>query len=153
MISMNRMIPALVLGLAVSTTPLHAKPGATLVEERFKASLNEMVQKVHAVEEPAAKRQALIGWTERLDNGLERILDMESLDARDRAGLSALRTRFHAYRDELGGKGGLARVEDADLDGFAAFMQQDLEQAPIGGGVYISAGTLIIILLLIILLT
>lgn len=147
------MISALALGLAVSMAPIHAKPGANLVEERFKASLNEMVQKVHAVEESATKRRAMIDWTMRLENGLEQVLGRESLDAGDRAALAALRNRFHAYRDELGGQGGLTRIEDANLDGFASYMQQDMEQAPVGGGIYISAGTLVIILLLIILLT
>ena len=158
MIKLNRIFSALILGLAVATVPLQAKDGATFVEERFKSALNDMVQKVHATQDPAAKRQVLVAWTVRLDNGLEQVMRMESLDAGDRAGLASMRTRFQGYRAELEGRSasgqdGLARVDDAQLDAFAAYMQQDTEQAPIGGGVYISAGTLIIILLLIILLT
>lgn len=153
MVKMNNIIAGMIFGLAVSTAPLQAKSGATLLEERFKSALNEMVQKVHATEDPAAKRQTLVAWSVRMDNGLEKVLSLESLDAGDRAGLASLRSRFQSFHAELEGQGGLARVDDSDLDGFADYMQQDIEQAPVSGGVYLSAGTLIIILLLIILLT
>jgi hypothetical protein len=132
---------------------LEARPGATVLEERFKSALNGMVQEVRAAEGAAAKREALDEFTGRLDLGLEKILGQGGLEAADRARLAAIKNRFARYRSELQGTEGLARVEDNSLDAFAGYIQQDLEQAPVGGGVYISGGALIIILLLLLILT
>lgn len=149
----NRLIPALALSAAAVAAPLEARPGATALEEQFKSALNGLVQDVRAAEDAAAKREALEEFTSRMDLGLERILGQGGLDEADRATLAALKARFALYRSELHGKEGMPRVEDESLDAFAAYIQQDLEQAPVGGGVYISAGALIIILLLLLILT
>ena len=149
----NRLIPALALSAAAVAAPLEARPGATALEEQFKSALNGVVQDVRAAEEAAAKRAALEEFTGRMDLGLEKILGQGGLDEADRATLAALKSRFALYRAELQGKDGLARVEDESLDAFAAYIQEDLEQAPVGGGIYISAGALIIILLLLLILT
>lgn len=151
--SNKRMLSILALGLFAAAAPIQAHSGATLVEDRFKTALNGVVRKVHGAEDPAAKRKALVGWTEHMDRGLGRAAAMESLSEADRAGLSALRNRFVAYKAELEGREGLARVEDGELDRFASYMQQDLEQAPVGGGIYLSAGAIIIILLLLLIVT
>lgn len=150
---MNRWIPAFALSAAAFAAPLEARSGATALEAQFKSALNGMVQEVRAADGAAAKREALEDFTGRMDLGLEKILVQGGLDAADRATLAALKTRFVLYRTELQGKEGLARVEDDNLDAFAAYIQQDLEQAPVNGGIYISAGALIIILLLLLILT
>jgi hypothetical protein len=149
----NRLIPALALSAAAFAAPLEARPGATMLEEQFKSAINGVVQEVRSAEDAAAKREALEEFTGRMDLGLEKILGQGGLDQADRATLAALKNRFAQYRSELQGKDGLARVEDESLDAFAAYIQQDLEQAPVGGGIYISAGALIIILLLLLILT
>lgn len=150
---LNRFIPVLALSAAAISAPLEARTGATALEDRFKSVLNGMVQDVRAAEDAAAKREALEEFTGRLDIGLEKILGQGGIDEADRATLAALKNRFALYRSELEGKDGLTRVEDGNLDAFAAYIQQDMEQAPVGGGVYISAGALIIILLLLLVLT
>lgn len=145
-------IATLILAAAAAAAPLHARDGATLLEERFKAALNGMVREVEALPDPAAKRESLRGFTARMDEGLGRAMAGSSLEAADRATVTALQARFQGYRAELEGREGFVRVPDADLDGFAAYIQQDLEQAPVGGGIYISAGALIFILLVLLLL-
>ena len=149
----NRLIPALVLSAAAFAAPLEARSGATLLEQQYKAALNGLVQEVRSAEDPAQKREVLEEFTGRLDLGLEKILGQGGIDAADRAALGALKERFAAYRSELHGRDGLEKVEDGNLDAFAAYIQQDMEQAPVNGGVYISAGALIVILLLLLILT
>jgi hypothetical protein len=84
--------------------------------------------------------------TERLPMGKE-----------NRTALKSLQTRFAGYSAELKGTGDGAGVADGDLDSFAGFMQQDLEQAADavwgGGGIYLSVGAIIIILLILLLIT
>lgn len=149
----DRMIPVLALSAAAIAAPLEARPGASMLEDQFKSALNGLVQDVRAAEDPAAKREALEEFTGRLDLGLEKIIGQGGLDEADREALTAFKSRFALYRAELTGKDGFARVGDESLDAFAAYIQQDLEQAPVGGGIYISAGALIIILLLLLILT
>ena len=47
---------------------------------------------------------------------------------------------------------GYTPVPDASLDQFAGYIQEGMEQAPMGGGIYISGGALIVILILLIIL-
>jgi hypothetical protein len=147
-----RIISALTLCLCAVASPLQARDGATLLEERFKTAINDMVREAESAGDPASRRERLRGFIVRLDDGLGKALEGGALSEADRASLGALQARFQAYRAELDGRDGFAPVEDADLGRFATYVQQDLEQAPVGGGIYISAGALIVILLLLIVL-
>ena len=147
-----RIISALALCLCAVASPLQARDGATLLEERFKTAINDMVREAEAAGDPTSRRELLRGFIVRMDDGLGMALEGGALSEADRASLGALQARFQAYRAELDGRDGFARVEDADLGRFATYVQQDLEQAPVGGGIYISAGALIVILLLLIVL-
>ena len=147
-----RTVSALALCLCAVASPLQARDGATLLEERFKTAINDMVREAEAAPDPASRRELLHGFVVRMDDGLGKALEGGALSEADRASLGALQARFQAYRAELEGRDGFVRVEDADLGRFASYVQQDLEQAPVGGGIYISAGALIVILLLLIVL-
>ncbi len=148
-----RIASVVALCLCAVASPLQARDGATYLEERFKSALNDMVRDVEQAGNPAARREVLSRFAVRMDEGLGRALEASSLSDADRASLGALRSRFQSYRAELEGRDGFAPVGDDELVRFAAFMQQDLEQAPVGGGIYISAGALIVILLLLLVLT
>lgn len=149
----RRILSALALCLCAAAAPSQARDGATVLEERFKAALNDMVRDAESAGDPAERRERLRGFTARMEEGLGKALQAGSLSESDRASLGALQSRFQEYAAELDGRDGYTRVEDGDLGSFAAYMQQDLEQAPVGGGVYISAGALIVILLLLLVLT
>lgn len=145
------LLAALAAGL-LSAAPLQARSGATWAEERFKSEVNAMVREVEAAPDPAAKRAVLAGFTARMELALARALLRASLEEEDRVALERAKARIQAYRAELDGHAGFARVPDGELDRFAAYVQQDMEQAQWGGGVYISAGALIVIVLLLVLL-
>lgn len=133
-----------------------AAPGAASdsgrLQERFKIALNGVVTKVRQAEDPADKRALLQRFTSHMEQGLDRARGQEGLSDADRRGLASMQDRFHAYNAELNGGEGFDRVDDSGLDDFAGYMQQQMEQAPVGGGIYISAGALLIIVLLLILL-
>jgi hypothetical protein len=143
----------LAIAILASLTPLLASPGSVLVEERYKSALNRIVQEVRATEDPSAKREILGSYLDKMQAGLRQAEGMKSVAGPDRQVLHSMREKLAAYQAELGGFNGYALVADADLDAFAGYMQQGMEQAPIGGGVYLSGGAIIIILLILLLIT
>jgi hypothetical protein len=88
-----------------------------------------------------------------MEDGLLKAETLSSLPDQDKQALHTVLGKYYAYQAELDGTAGYARVEDRELDDFASYVRQDMEQAPIGGGIYISAGALLVILLVILLLT
>jgi hypothetical protein len=131
-----------------------AGPVSSTMENRLKSSLNSMVQDVHEAETPAEKRVVLDRFIGKLTRGSALLEKAPFLSAGNRTALNALQERFAGYDAELNGipqQGSSdAGVADFDLDGFASFMQNDLEQA--NGGVYLSTGAIIIVLLIILIL-
>jgi hypothetical protein len=153
---MFRFIPALALFLTLAIVPASVKAdaGSAVLEARFHAALNEVVQEVHGAKTTSEKRDILQKFLTRFERGLEKAQAIGSLKDEDRQALRNIQKKFYAYDSELNGAQaqGIERVADANLDAFAGYIQQDMEQAPVGGGIYISAGTLIIILLILIII-
>lgn len=129
----------------------HAGPAATL-EERYHRALSEVSQEVKAAEDPAEKRRILQRFLDHMQDGLGEAGKLPGLSDPDRNSLHTVLGKYYAYEAELKGDGGYRAVPDADLDAFAGYIRQDMEQAPVGGGVYISAGALLVILLILLLL-
>ncbi|MEO7425285.1 MAG: hypothetical protein ABI036_08865 [Fibrobacteria bacterium] len=144
-----------------AAAPAKASAGSGFLEERYHAALNDMVQQVRQIPDPAAKREHLEYFLTRMQHGLQKAAAetggspgaLSQAQQADRASLTALAEKYAAYASELNGIAGFTRVPDAGLDEFAGYVRQGSEQAAIGGGVYISSGVLILILILIILLT
>jgi hypothetical protein len=130
----------------------HAGPGDVL-EDRYHAALSQVTQEVQLAQDPAEKRRILSGFFQHMEEGLQKAETVSSLPEDDKQSLHTVLGKYFAYQAELEGKAGFTRVADRDLDQFASYVRQDMEQAPIGGGVYISAGALIVILLVLLLLT
>src|SRR5690606_6982884 len=133
----------LLTGLA-TMQPAQAS-GQDLLQERVKISLNDMVAEVRGAETPAAKRAVMQHFLERFENR-SRIAEQLPLNEAQRAALTAFQTRFAGYATELNGSEHQPGVTDGDLDAFAGFMQQDLEQAAASwgsGGIYLSTGAVI----------
>ncbi len=127
--------------------PLRVHADAGFVRERLNASINQIIQNVRETEDPALKRQMLENFLNRMDRGIgmaEQIGSKEEVRS-----LEAMRIKVQADRTELNGLQGRDRVADADLNRFANYIQQDMEQASY---VYIGTGTLIIILLILLIL-
>jgi hypothetical protein len=149
---MNRFITILAMGIIAATAPVKAAPGSALLEEHYKAALSKVTQEVRETEDPAEKREILEHFIDHMRDGLQKAETLESISEEDRAAVRSVAGKFYAYGAELNGTAGFERVADADLDAFAGYIQQGMEQAPMGGGIYISGTALIVILLLLIFL-
>lgn len=149
---MKKLFAILTLGLFAAAAPAKAAPGSAMLEEQYKAALSRLTQDVLQAPDPAAKREILTRFIDGMQDGLIKAENLESIQENDRQTLKSVAGRFHAYKAELEGLDGFARVADGDLNAFAGYVQQGMEQAPMGGGVYLSGTALIIILLLLIFL-
>ena len=140
---------------ALSTPPLQASPNThPMFAELLKTSINRMVQDVRQAREPDAKREILDRYLSRIHHGLEKIAINPSLTKSDREAVNGLKAGFQANYSELNGLGGFPGVTDSDLNAFAGFVQQNQEQADWGtGGVFVSTGVLLILIVMLILLT
>lgn len=145
-------ILAFIAFFALALAPRARASGSEILEERYKSALNGMVQEIRSAPDAAAKREYLERFLSHMDEGLRQAQGMEGLSQADKAVLVSLAAKYRDYRAELEGTGGFAAVPDSRLDGFAGYIRQGMEQAPIGGGVYISSGVLIIIIILLIIL-
>jgi hypothetical protein len=148
---MKKSLYLLALALFAAAAPVKAGTGSDLLEERYKAALNEMVQQVRHEQDPEAKRAILKHFIDHMSDGLQKAEGMESISEPDRQTLHVVAGKFYAYQAELNGQAGYTPVPDASLDQFAGYIQEGMEQAPMGG-IYISGGALIVILILLIIL-
>ena len=140
---------------AAMALPAQAAENHGMLQARVKVALNEMVQDVKAAESPAEKREVLNRFVGKIEKRAELAAKIPFLSEENHAALNMLQGKFGGYRAELQGLAGNG-VADKDLDAFASFVQQDLEQAEASwgnGGIYLSTGAVIIILLIIILIT
>lgn len=147
-----RFVPILVAAACMAPTLTHAGPAGTILEERYHAALSEVSQQVRRAPDPAEKRRILGRFLDHMEAGLGKAENMNGLSDADKQSLHTILGKYLAYDAELEGTGGFTAVADADLNEFANYIRQDMEQAPVGGGIYISAGALLVILLILILL-
>ncbi len=146
------LVPAFLL-ILLSTNPARAEGQSAALQERFQASVNTMVQNVRAAQDPVAKREIIGNFLNRVDRGMG--MAENALPEKDGMALDLLRAKVQSQYAELNGLNGQPKVADEDLNHFAGYIQQDMEQAQAywgGGGVYLSVGAIIIILILILLL-
>jgi hypothetical protein len=127
-----------------------AQSGTGMIEQRVKSSLNTMVQEVHATETPDGKRAVLNRFLVKVSRSAAVLDAVPFLSGDNHAAIEFLQERFDRYAATLHGDTDGDFVADGDLDSFASFMQQDLEQA--SNGVYLSTGAIIIVLLIILIL-
>ena len=118
-------------------------------EDRLKQYVNDMVVQVKQADDPAEKRQIMEASLHRLGRALDIVADKDIPDA-DRVSLTVLQTNIQDKLDELNGRNGFDRVPDSQLNAFADYVQQDIEQAE--RKVTLSLTTLLLILIIVILL-
>jgi hypothetical protein len=122
-------VVCLFLFLAVLSQPLLALGDQRAPEDRFKERINEIVGEVKEMENPVSKREALNLMLTRVIRALERVEKTPFLSGEEKMQVADLRGRFQDSYDELNGLNGFERVSDGDLNGFADYILQDLEQA------------------------
>ena len=129
---------------ATTITAAQNNHAATL----FKEQINKMVQKVEKADTPKKKREILNTSFDKLLTAFEKVKDMKTLSKADQAALHKLALNITQKRNELNGLAGFKRVENSQLNNFAHFVQQDLEQADSTVTISVTVLLLIIIILL-----
>jgi len=141
-----------VLLLVAIAAPLFADNAQTKWENRLKEYFNDLLLKVEETKDPAEKRALLNESLERFLTAMDRVQRLPFLNQEQREALARFEAEVQEKHDELNGVAGFAMVANADLDDFAGYMVQDLEQAMRSYVVLSTAAIIIIIVLLILLL-
>lgn len=116
----------------------------------FKKHINKVVEKVEKAETPEEKRDLLNTSFDKLLTSFDRVEKMKKLSESDQAALNNLRSTVTEKKNELNGMEGYRRVPDNQLNNFANFVQQDLEQADQTITISVTVLLLIIIILILI---
>ncbi len=149
---LQRQWVAIGLLITLSAGALQAAPNPKVnLSELFKISIQHMVQDVHQAQAPAQKRKILNHYLTSMDAGLEKMKYNQGLTDSDRKIVNGLQTKIHTNYSDFYGPNNSNNIPNADLDSFADYVQQDWEQADNewGGGVYLSGGALLVLLILI----
>ena len=132
----------------VATQSSHAQSNDAMT--MFKNHINTVVKKVEKAEKPAKKRALLNNSFDKLLSSFNRVEKMRMLSSSDQAALNKLKGNITEKKNELNGMKGFKRVPNNQLNNFANFVQQDLEQAD--QTVTISVTVLLLIIIIILLL-
>ena len=114
----------------------------------FKKHINGVVDKVEKAESADKKRELLNTSFNKLLSSFDRVEKLKSLSNSDQAALNGLRSNIMEKQKELNGIDGYRRVPNNQLNNFANFIQQDLEQADETITISVTVLLLIIIILL-----
>lgn len=142
------LFAALALVLSVAS-PSRAGSAEVALSQRLKNSYNTMVLDVREAPMASEKREILDGFLGRMDNALGIVETFLPASNPTRATAVEMRARLQADRGELDAFDLRDAQASGNLDAFASYIQQDVEQAD---GVYLSVGALIIILIVVIVL-
>jgi hypothetical protein len=114
-----------------------------------------MVVEVKQANEPRVKREIIGHYLSGMELGLKKMVSNTELTATDREVVAQIRLRFHENLSVFNGKDGTHKVPDSELNAFADYIQQQSEQAGSGwnGGVYLSTGALLVLIILLIIFT
>lgn len=139
-------ISFLLLLFTITSVPVHAqKPDA---HDRLKKQINEMVENVHKSETAVEKRNVLNHSFDNLITTFEKVEAMEQVPQSDKEALANFKNSIQEKKDELNGTNGYEKVPNTQLDKFADYVQQDIEQADRAITISLTTALLIIIILL-----
>jgi hypothetical protein len=110
--------------------------------------LNETATKVKATEDLAQKRVILDQSFQAMSRALENVERLPFINSADQAGIDFFKKNLDEIQDELAGYNGFDRVPDAQLNAFADYSVQILEQADRTISIGVVSALLIIIILL-----
>jgi len=142
-------VAVVVLVLIALAAPLFADSAVTRLENRLKGYFNNLVLEVEQTRDPADKRALLNGSLEQFLTAVDRIKKLPLHNQEQKEALARFAAEVQEKHDELNGTAGFAMVANADLDSFAQYMVQGLEQA---AGTYIALSGLAIVLIIILLI-
>jgi len=97
--------------------------------ERIQQYFNEAAVKVKATADPVQKRSILSTSLQTMSKALDQVQNLPMLSQDDRGGMMRFKAALQEKQDELLGSNGFERVPDAQLNAFANYVVQDMEQA------------------------
>lgn len=118
-------------------------------KEELQQYFTATAQKVKAASDPIEKRAILGHSFQTLSDAIQTVHASSLVSDRDAAVIDRFRSSLQDKQDELAGTNGFVRVSDDQLDAFADYSVQNLEQAEV---ISISLVTLLLIILLVILI-
>lgn len=145
-----RLVAALLLAFIFSQATFAGSGESAKVQDKFKQYFNGISVKVKEAQTPAEKRDILNKSFEKFNNALTTIINMRGIPAGDVKALNSLKSSVSDKYNELNGLQGYTKVQDNQLNNFADFVKQDMEQAD--QWVTISVTTLLLIVILVLLL-
>jgi len=131
--------------MGLLTFPAHAD-GTGAIQRYF----SDVANRVKAADGPSDKRDILDGSLHTMSTALDMLGTSATMSPEDAAGIDRVRALIQEKRDELAGRNGYVRVPDGQLNNFADYVVQDMEQAD--QLITISLITLLLIIILVILL-
>lgn len=110
--------------------------------------LSDARAKVKAEDNPAQKRQILSESFETLSKALDRVQKSPMLSKDDRLDIDHIKADLQDRQDELAGVGGFERVPDGQLNAYADYAVQSMEQADQTINISLVAALLIVIIII-----
>src|SRR5512142_1760886 len=98
-------------------------------EKQLQHYLSDVVTHVKQTADPVEKRALLDGALQKVDNALTIAAGSPMTSREERDGLLSVKRSVQDKLDELHGRNSFTRVEDRNLNAFAEYSVQDLEQA------------------------
>lgn len=144
--TINTILLSITLILATSVLGYAQSDDAN---KKIKTYINNMVQKVEKAEEPDDKRAILNKSFDKMMDAFDRVGSMDRISEKDKEGIAHLRENILEKKQELNGEEGFRRVADRQLNNFANYVQQDMEQA---NTITISVTTLLLIIIILLLI-
>jgi len=140
------LLISLFLGLLFQSTVFAQSSNPS---EKFKEYFNDVVLKVEKEDDFDQKRMILNESFENMMTAYKRVSSMDRMSPEDQQGIAVLKGNISAKLDELNGRNGYDQVADNQLNDFANYAQNDLEQA---NTITLSVTTLLLIILILILI-
>lgn len=118
--------------------------------EALKKYVNSIVENVEGTESPEKKREILDESLSDMITAIERVSDRKSVSSSEKENLAEFKDQLSERRDELNGKNGYVAIPNNQLNNFANFVQQDIEQADRLVTLSLTTALLIVLILLLI---
>lgn len=119
-------------------------------KDELKQFYSKMADKVKATENADEKREILNESFNNMSNVLDKVLSSGLISESDRVGIEQYKATLLEKQNELEGSNGYERVQDKQLNSFANYVVQDMEQAD--STITISVVALLLIIIIVILI-
>ena len=98
-------------------------------QDKLQNYFSDAAGKVKLTTDPSEKREILNKSFEKMSKALNTVQGSPLVSKDDKAGIDHFKVVLKEKQDELAGLNGYERVSDAQLDDFADYVVQDMEQA------------------------